>query len=291
MKQYLKGHHVIACSTQDGLYYPGTVVTQPDTHHSLVRFQNHHQERIANTEMVLAHGAGPCPPLHIGDYVLARVRAKRLSDSDVYIPGVVSVLPVNPRVAIGLHTVCAVGGRSLVCSRRALVKIGRARYMKMCAHLTTLLTMKKTSEQTQPACQSEQQSQEESDEEDKQSKSEEEEEHTHSGYFDTRDDDPAINTEISSVTSQTISNISCDSRTVSPAPRIEMVDRATSPLPLMVDKGTATDPVMRSVGVLTEPLVQDMSVETVWEVSNTLSCIVSITPLINRTMMIPWRQP
>ena len=270
LKQYLKGHQVIACSTQDGLYYPGTVVNQPDSQHSLVRFQNHHQERIANIEMVLAHGAGPCPPLHNGDYVLARVRAKRLAESDVYIPGVVSVLPVNPRVAMGLHTVCAVGGRSLVCSRRALVKIGRARYMKMCAHLTTLLTMRKTSERSQLACQSQQHSEEDSDEEeDKQDK--QDEEHTHSEYPNIREDDLDSNAEISSITSQTLSNISDDSRDATsspPTPQVVMVDRATSPCPQMVDKGTATDPVMHSVAVLTEPLVQDVSVETIWEVSN-----------------------
>ena len=228
------------------LVQPGAVISQPDSHHSVVRFQDGQEERVANKELVIAEGSVSCPPLHIGDYVLARVRARKLAESDVYMPGVVSVLPENPRAALGFHSVTAVGGRNLVCSRRALVKISRVRYQRMCAHLTSLLATRRRNIPS-PA-----------------SSRADNDHSTCSGGGNEWPPEGRCGQD--TLPSSPASHTPTLSPPPSPPPEPLLIDRGTSPEPLMVDAVTSTDPQMESVAILTDPMVQDVAVETVQQV-------------------------
>ena len=73
--------------------------------------------------------------------VRVRLKSKNNEDKDMYLPGVVSVPPENPRLAGAVYSVTILGGRVLTCQRHAIVKIGRSRYQQACDEIVSKTKM------------------------------------------------------------------------------------------------------------------------------------------------------
>ena len=73
--------------------------------------------------------------------VRVRLKSKNSEDKDMYLPGVVSVPPENPRLAGAIYSVTILGGRVLTCQRHAIVKIGRSRYQQACDEMVSKTKM------------------------------------------------------------------------------------------------------------------------------------------------------
>ena len=126
-------------------FVTGVVQTLPRARKCMVRFPGGRKKLVFTDEMFPNSGSVPCPVLRPGECVLVRVRARNLADSDIYLPAVVGTVPENPRSAAGLHTVTAFGGKMLICTRRAMVKLTRPKYKQVCDQLAIRLQARKES--------------------------------------------------------------------------------------------------------------------------------------------------
>ena len=73
--------------------------------------------------------------------VRVRLNSKNSEDKDMYLPGMVSAPPENPRLAGAVYSVTILGGRVLTCKRHAIVKIGRSRYQQACDEMVSKTKM------------------------------------------------------------------------------------------------------------------------------------------------------
>lgn len=92
--------------------------------------------------ILVVGGAGPCPVLSVGDYVLVRARSRNgphASDDDescdYYIPGTVGSQPEDLRKARALYSVLLFNNKGISCPRYGIIKIGRSRYQEACAFI------------------------------------------------------------------------------------------------------------------------------------------------------------
>lgn len=103
-----------------------------------VQLVDKQQVTAPTDDIIIVGGAGPCPMLATGDYVLARVRTKdgpHPSEygglSDCYIPGTVQGCPKDVRKGGALYLVLDFSGRGITCSRYGIIKIGRSKYTEL----------------------------------------------------------------------------------------------------------------------------------------------------------------
>lgn len=274
--------------------------TQPRARKCMVCFPGGKKKSVSTDEMFSNSGSIPCPALHAGECVLVRVRARNLADSDIYMPAVVGAVPENPRSAAGLHTVTAFGGKMLICTRRAMVKLTRPKHKEVCDQLAIRLQATKESftASTNDASLSGI-ARTKLTEQEKQHRGQLDASYTVTQQTGTVSPSPASHSPSpapasspkhtlvplhtsSPVTSKhlrksveeldashSLSMIRKDAsfpptppHSPLPHPSTELIDRGTSPRPYLCDASTNTKPMMESKGVTTDPEKCDVSLAT-----------------------------
>ncbi|XP_076807901.1 von Willebrand factor A domain-containing protein 3B-like isoform X2 [Clavelina lepadiformis] len=122
----LKGQKVIARDEIDGFYYTGVVVKSTDARHAQVLFKHGDEANIPTRFVIQRSGAVSCPPLKIGDNVLAFSR----KDSNVscYVPGIVIGTPRRSQVRDKFYTILKYSNTKTALLRNKMVKISPERY-------------------------------------------------------------------------------------------------------------------------------------------------------------------
>lgn len=112
-------------------------MTPSGSRHTLVRFADGQEQVTPTKHLLMSGGSGPCPTLSVGDHVLVQVRATtgglhptRDGTCDYFVPGEVRVLPSDSRRGHALHSIIAFNGRTVTCTRKALVKITSLQYQQ-----------------------------------------------------------------------------------------------------------------------------------------------------------------
>ncbi|XP_064636642.1 von Willebrand factor A domain-containing protein 3B-like isoform X2 [Lineus longissimus] len=139
----LKGQVVIARNTEDGLYYPGSVVKCTNSRHALVKFTEIGQKTVPTRFVIPTGGAVARPVLRVGDYVLLRVMNYE-TKYDCYVPGIIRNTPSKETEQIKFYTVMIYSGQKASALRNHLVKISKARFTFAVRYL------KETQEQETP---------------------------------------------------------------------------------------------------------------------------------------------
>ncbi|XP_077199562.1 von Willebrand factor A domain-containing protein 3B isoform X2 [Paroedura picta] len=130
----LRGRKVIARSESTGFYYPGIVLRSITSSYALIDFSNGETEIVPLKFILPVGGAMPCPPLQVGDYVLARVRKQ--SGEEYYVPGIVIATPNKAEAEDKLYTVLKYNNRKEHGVRNGLIKISQRRYTCSCCYIS-----------------------------------------------------------------------------------------------------------------------------------------------------------
>ncbi|XP_053163819.1 von Willebrand factor A domain-containing protein 3B isoform X2 [Hemicordylus capensis] len=130
----LRGRKVIARSESTGFYYPGTAIRSITSCYALVDFVNGQTEIVPLRFIMPVGGAMPCPPLQIGDYVLARV--SKQSGDEVYVPGIVIATPDKTGTDDKLYAILKYNNKKGYCVRNGLIKISHRRYTCSCCYIS-----------------------------------------------------------------------------------------------------------------------------------------------------------
>ncbi|XP_043927748.1 von Willebrand factor A domain-containing protein 3B [Protopterus annectens] len=128
----LKGQRVIARSEIDGFYYPGTVIKSTGSKKALVDFINGNIQITPINFIIPLGGAMPCPPLKVGDFVLARTETK--TETECYMPAVVMATPRKGEIE-KLYTVLKYNNRREHLMRSWMIKINQMKYTFACRYI------------------------------------------------------------------------------------------------------------------------------------------------------------
>ncbi|XP_036401419.1 von Willebrand factor A domain-containing protein 3B-like [Megalops cyprinoides] len=126
----LRGQRVIARSEADEFYYSGTVRKRLPGKRVLVDFSRGDTEIVPLGAVITTGGAGPCPPLTVGDFVLVDSGTEGVGEC--FVPGVVIATPRRLEAADKLFTVLKYNNRKVHCVRSKMVKISQTRYNLTC---------------------------------------------------------------------------------------------------------------------------------------------------------------
>ncbi|KAJ6667441.1 hypothetical protein lerEdw1_016562 [Lerista edwardsae] len=129
----LKGRRAIARSESTGFYYPGVVIRCITSCYALIDFINGQSEIVPLKFILPLGGATPCPPLHVGEYVLTRVR--KPAGEEYYVPGIVVATPNKTGTDDKLYTVLKYNNKKEHCVRNGLIKISHRRYACTCCFI------------------------------------------------------------------------------------------------------------------------------------------------------------
>uniref|UniRef100_F6VLB0 VWFA domain-containing protein n=1 Tax=Ciona intestinalis TaxID=7719 RepID=F6VLB0_CIOIN len=121
-----RGQNVIARDECDGFYYAGLVKRCTDARHALVEFNHGEEANIPMRFVIAMTGAVSCPPLKVGDYVLALNETNR--NVPCYIPGMVIGTPKRSQVRDKFFTILNYDNTKSSLLRNKLVKISEVRY-------------------------------------------------------------------------------------------------------------------------------------------------------------------
>ncbi|XP_078077591.1 von Willebrand factor A domain-containing protein 3B-like [Mustelus asterias] len=99
----LRGQRVIARSEVDGSYYPGIVTKCVGVRKAIIAFTKGDTQITPTRFLIQVGGAAPCPPLKVGDFILARSDAE--FENECYLPGVVIATPNRATPADKFHTI------------------------------------------------------------------------------------------------------------------------------------------------------------------------------------------
>ncbi|KAG9348941.1 hypothetical protein JZ751_029258, partial [Albula glossodonta] len=99
----------------------------------MVDFSSGDTEVIPLGSLITVGGAGPCPPLRVGDCVL--VGSGMEGAGDCFVPGVVIATPRRLEAEDKLHTIFKYDNRKVHSLRNKMFKISQTRYKLTCHHL------------------------------------------------------------------------------------------------------------------------------------------------------------
>ncbi|XP_029107150.1 von Willebrand factor A domain-containing protein 3B [Scleropages formosus] len=126
----LRGQRVIARSEKDGFYYTGTVKRRVKGKRVMIDFISGDCQIIPLRFLITVGGAGPCPPLVIGDSVF--VGAEKQGAGNCFVPGVVIATPRRLEPIDKLYTVYKFDGKTVHAMRNKIIKVSQKRYMVTC---------------------------------------------------------------------------------------------------------------------------------------------------------------
>ncbi|XP_033631480.1 von Willebrand factor A domain-containing protein 3B-like isoform X2 [Asterias rubens] len=127
---------VIARSSVNGLFYPGTVVKTTDARHVEIRFSSDNSKEVIPSRFVIeTQGARPSPLLRTGDFVLVCCVA---AGHEVWMPGILQFGPKDESRQAKYYTVITYDHRTMNVPRKGLLKIANARYNFMVRYIWSL---------------------------------------------------------------------------------------------------------------------------------------------------------
>ncbi|KAL4656851.1 von Willebrand factor A domain-containing protein 3B-like [Arapaima gigas] len=129
----LRGQRVIARSKKDGFYYEGTVRRCIKGKKVMVDFSSGDFQIISLRFLITVGGAGPCPPLAIGDF--AFVSTGKQAAVDCFVPGVVIATPHRLEPTDKLYTVYKYNSKMVHVMRNKIIKVSQKRYLFTCRYI------------------------------------------------------------------------------------------------------------------------------------------------------------